>query len=132
MYDCWWQNPAYAHLLYRIILLYKLNQVPERPAKYDLFQDGNTIERSSNRVLSLKHEKDLAEALVYLAAATDDPRKIVALYVEEGAEHECLYIRMAVNNGRLDKVQESFSKLGSILEEVAHGREQSVGFDGPS
>lgn len=123
MHGRWWQGTAYIQLLYRILLLYMLNQVPEHPAQHDLYQDSDTIERNRNRILSLKHEKDLAEALVYLAASTDDPKKIVALYLEEGTDHKCLYVRMAVNNGRLDKVERTFSKLRSILEEVARGSE---------
>lgn len=109
-----------------------LNQVPEHPAERELYQDSDTIERNRNRILSLKHEKDLAESLVYLAASTDDPKKIVALYLEEGTDHKCLHVRMAVNNGHLDKVEKTFSKLGSILENVARGSEESIILEKPS
>ena len=122
----WWSDAAHTHLLHRIVLLYMLNQIPEQPAKHHLQEAQDNLGTHSNRVLNLRHEKDLAEALVYLAASTDDPRKVVALYVEEGTDHESLYIRMAVNHGQLDRVEKTFSRLGSILESVAHGSEEPV------
>lgn len=35
------------------------------------------------RVFSLQREKELAESFAFLAATTDDPKKIVAVCVEE-------------------------------------------------
>ena len=120
----WGQATAHANLLHRIGLLHMLNQIPDQPAKHHLQEAEDRLGPHRNQVLGLRHEKDLAEALVYLAASTDDPRKVVALYVEEGTDHESLYVCMAVNHGRLDRVEETFSRLGSELESVAHGSEE--------
>jgi hypothetical protein len=101
-------------LLGRIVLLQLLNDTPQPPSE-------NHIPRTSvsSRVLSLKREKELTEILAFLAAYTDDPKKVVALCIEEETHGKGMIIRLAVNNGDLTSLQEGFQRLAAILERLA-------------
>ena len=122
-----WRDVDQAHLLQRIILLKLLNHTPERPSAIDMSERAAETDRLSKRVLSLEREKQLAESFAFLAATTDDPRKIVAACVEEGEEGSSLTVRLAVNNGDLDVVRERFKKMANSLERVARAGSSNLG-----
>jgi len=105
-------------LLAMIVLLHLLNDTPKVPSDNPI--DGSSIpdDTSSTRVISLKREKELAETLAFLAAYTDDPKKVVALCIEEEEHGKAMAIRMAVNSGGLLKLQEGFQTLAEILEKI--------------
>lgn len=112
----WWQYPRHTQLLHRISLLHFANEIPEYPQKTSSEEkEPNTVSR---RVLSLKQEKDITRAFAYIAASTGDPRKVVAISVQEDGA-ESLQVNLAVNHGRLDSVHNGFLKIGRILERVA-------------
>lgn len=81
----------------------------------------------TKRVLSLQREKQLAESFAFLAATTNDPKKIVAACVEESKKGRCLIIRLAVNNGNLDNVKAGFERMARALERIARASESSSG-----
>ena len=112
----WWRHPKHTQLLHRISLLHLANEVCEHPQKTS--SEEEEPDPSSQRVLTLKQEKNLVEAFVYIAASTDDPRKIIAVSVQENSP-ESLQVNLAINHGRLESVHSSFLKIGRILERVA-------------
>ncbi len=80
----------------------------------------------AGRILDLQREKELAEAFAFLAATTDDPKKIVAACVEEGKDSACLTVRLAINNGNLDHVLAGFGRMAKIFERFARTGELYV------
>lgn len=98
-----------AHLMQRINLLHFLNHTPEKPTdNFARHADEQTqIEGISTcRVLSLQQERRIAEAFVSLATCSDDPKRVMAACVEEGKDSRSITVKLAVNNGVLEGVQE--------------------------
>jgi hypothetical protein len=106
-------------LLAMVVLLQQLNETPQPPSDNFIDSSSSTDTPSSSRVLSLKREKELAETLSFLAAYTDDPKKVVALCIEEEKDGKGLIIRMAVNNGDLERLQKDFQRVAEILKRLA-------------
>lgn len=121
-----WRNIDQAHLLQKIILLQSLNRNPEKPSVISLSELNTQNDGLSERILNLQREKELAESFAFLAATTDDPKKVVAACVEEGDKNECLTVRLAINNGSLDHVIAGFERMAKILERVARTGELGV------
>ncbi len=71
------------------------------------------------RILDLQREKELAESFAFLAATTDDPKKVVAACVEEGEDQACLTVRLAMNSGNLNHVVAGFERMAKIFERFA-------------
>jgi len=109
-----WGNVDRVHLLATIYLLRHLNDTFQKPST-NVLEDGIV----STRVLSLRQEQKLAETLAFLAATTDDPAKVSALVVEEMRDGKGMTIRMAVNNGGLQRVKDGFENLARILQSIA-------------
>lgn len=80
----------------------------------------------SERILDLQREKALAESFAFLAATTDDPKKVVAACVEEGENKGCLTVRLAINIGSLNHVIAGFERMAKIFERVARKGELNV------
>ena len=114
-----WDSIDQAHLLQKIILLQLLNRTPEKPSVTSLSELKAPEDDLSERILDLQREKELAESFAFLAATTDDPKKVVAACVEEGEKNECLTVRLAINNGGLDHVTAGFDRMAKIFERVA-------------
>ena len=115
------ENTQLACLMQRSHFLYLLNDAPERQtdnwnsqAARDILKDCT----ESQRVLSLRQERRLSEAFAFIAARSDDPRKVVAACVEEGSDGKSLTIKLAVNNGGLEAVQAGFENMGKILQRI--------------
>ena len=119
-----WRNIDQAHLLQKIILLQWLNRTPEKPSETNLRESRLGEDDFPERVLGLQHEGDLAKAFAFLAARTDDPRKVVAACLEEGEDQRCLTVRLAINNGNLDSVIRGFERMAKIFERVARTGER--------
>ncbi|KAL8647577.1 MAG: hypothetical protein Q9210_005480 [Variospora velana] len=114
-----WQNVEQAHLLQKVILLQLLNRTPEVPAVTNLSEWKSRHHHSHERILDLQREKELAESFTFLAATTDDPKKVVAACVEEGEDQAGLTVRLAINNGNLNPVISGFEKMAKIFERFA-------------
>lgn len=114
-----WRNIDQAHLLQKIVLLQLLNRTPEKPSEIKLSELKAREDESTERILDLQREKELAESFAFLAATTNDPKKVVAACVEEGEEKGCLTVRLAINKGNLDHVISGFERMAKIFERVA-------------
>lgn len=111
----------------RIHLLYLLNNIPEAP--FDNWVENRRINFQEEhglrqRSLTLTEERRLAETFAFFAAATDDPRKVVAACAEEDESGTSVVIRLAVNHGGFDTIRDGLDKLATIVEEV-HRKSQS-------
>ncbi len=122
-----WRDFDQAHLLHKIILLQLLNNTPEKPSEMSISERSAQTDNLTKRVLSLQREKQLAESFAFVAATTNDPKKIVAACVEESKKGRCLIIRLAVNNGNLDNVKAGFERMARALERIARAGESSSG-----
>ncbi|PVH76494.1 hypothetical protein DL98DRAFT_641391 [Cadophora sp. DSE1049] len=102
----------------KIILLQALNDTPSQPAEKSLQEDARQNSRSASRILSLSREKELAENLAFIASTTDDPRKVLALAIEEENNGQGMNITLAVNNGGLENVRTGFEKMAKVLHNI--------------
>lgn len=121
----WW-NIDQAHLLQKIILLQLLNRTPKEPSEINLLEWKHGECDFPERILDLQREKELAESFAFLAATTNDPKKVVAACVEEGEDQACLTVRLAINNGNLDHVIAGFERMAKIFERFARTGELYV------
>jgi len=122
-----WRDVDQAHLLQKIVLLQLLNNTPEKPSEMSISERSAQTDDFTKRVLGLQREKQLAELFTFLAATTNDPKKIVAACVEESEKGRCLIIRLAVNNGNLDNVEAGFERMARALERIAREGYSSSG-----
>lgn len=121
-----WQNIDQAHLLQKVILLQLLNRTPEKPSEINLSKSEAREKDFSERILDLQREKELAESFAFLAATTNNPKKVVAACVEEGEGKEYLTVRLAINNGDLNHVVAGFERMAKVFERVTRTGELDV------
>ncbi|KAL9092380.1 MAG: hypothetical protein Q9159_000888 [Coniocarpon cinnabarinum] len=93
-----WDSQRYATFLQTNCLLQQINDIPMGPKRPQGCLD---ITSTHHYLMSIKEEQTLTQAFAYLAAATDDPRKVVAVSIEE-LKQDSMRINLAVNHGRLD------------------------------
>ncbi|MCJ1382953.1 hypothetical protein MMC17_006066 [Xylographa soralifera] len=106
-------------LAQNIFILQALNETPVPPSENSIDHYAASHSFSPTRVLSLVHERRLVEILTYWASSSDDPRKVIALCVEEEKNGKGMIVRLAVNHGNLDQVNASFNAMKVTLEEAA-------------
>jgi hypothetical protein len=102
-------------------LLRMLNGEPDPPAENPL-PTGNAHFESQRqtRVLTLKHERDLVDNLAFLLSAFgDDPKRVIAVCVEESWGGDSMTVRMAMNAGDMVMVTEGLRKMTRVLEQEA-------------
>ena len=121
-----WRNIDQAHLLQKIILLQLLNRTPEKPSEIKFSESKTQGHEFPERILNLQREKELAESFAFLAATTNDPKKVVAACVEESEDKRCLTVRLSINNGSLNHVIAGFERMAKIFERVARTGELYV------
>ena len=115
----YWNELSRARLLQQVMLLHLLNDQPEQPSRPMDDYRGEIQDLSrQQRHLTYRQERRLAQDFALLAANTDDPRKVTSACVEEGANGRSMEIKLAVNNGGLDEVQDSFRKMAKILQRI--------------
>lgn len=102
----------------KIVLLEALNNTPADQAEKYLDGAAHNDSDSVTRVLSLSREINLTENLAFIASATDDPGKVLALAIEEEENGKGMNITLAVNNGGLENVRIGFEKIAKILQDV--------------
>lgn len=78
-----------------------------------------TLANSAHRILSIRREKDLAEAFAVLLATTDDPSKVGAICVEEKPDKTGLVIRTAVNSGSQEERMRVFRDISRVLARIS-------------
>ena len=108
-----------APLIQSIVLLHIINETPQDPCENKLQLTSACSDDSSERLLDIRHEKDLVEAFAFLASTTNDPRKVIAVCVEESKRDRRLVVRTAANHGSLVTVQRGLQGLADIVERVA-------------
>lgn len=121
-----WQNIDQAHLLQKVVLLQLLNRTPEKPSEISVSDLEAKDDSLFKRSISIQHEKELAESFAFLAATTNDPKKVVAACVEEGEKNRCLIVRLAINNGSLNHVIVGFERMAKIFKRVVQAGELDV------
>ena len=121
-----WRNIDQAHLLQKVVLLQLLDRTPKKPSEIKLSESNVREDESTERTLDLQREKELAESFAFLAATTNDPKKVVAACVVEGEEKGCLTVRLAMNKGNLDHLISGFERMAKIFERVARTGELYV------
>ena len=99
-----------------IILLYKLNDTPELPRENSMDDYLKRSGASQGRLLIPVREKQLVETFAFLASASDDPRKVASLCIEENPDQRGLTIKLAANHGDLSHVKRGFEDMARILE----------------
>lgn len=114
-----WGGVSREILMENITLLWLLNREPEKPAENPVPQQLLKETESTSRRLTIERERDLVDNLAFLSASTDDPRKVMAVCVEEDQGTEGLTIRMATNKGDLERVKKGFTRIATILERAA-------------
>ena len=119
MDSLWWGGVSYKVLAENITLLGLLDREPEKPTENPLPPHPLTETELTPRQLSIERERDLVDNLAFLSAWSDDPRKVMAVCVEENPDREGLTIRLASNAGKLDTVKEGFTRIAMILERAA-------------
>lgn len=102
------------HLLENITLLWSLNEIPANPSHNVL---PNMVD--DTRQLSIEREKVIVESLAFLAAHKKDPRRVMAVCVEEMPDKKGLLIRISSNTGELEYIEREFGQMGVLLEKTA-------------
>ena len=102
-----------------IVLLYKLNNVPEVPRENAIDKYAKNNDTGQQRILGFLQEKQLTETLAFLASTSDDPRKVAAICVEKSLGRQGMTIKMAANHGDLSLVKQGFERMIAILERIS-------------
>ena len=106
-------------LAQNISVLQTLNETPLPPSENSMLQYNTSYTNTHERVLSLKDERRLVEILTYWASTSSDPRKVIALCIEERLNGQSMIIRLAVNHGTLENVEAGLKSMKKILEQTA-------------
>ncbi|KAI3532642.1 hypothetical protein CABS02_13787 [Colletotrichum abscissum] len=102
-----------------VVRLSKLRQTPHQEVNYR--QQYRESRQSSDHVLRLQDEMQLADHVAYLAHSSEGFEKIAAVCVEEQPDRKGLIIRLARNELRDTEEVESIRGLLRILEDCARG-----------
>ena len=103
----------------RIVLLHLITDMPQDPCEITQPSEAGLDDEPSERVLNTHQEKELVEAFTFLASINKDPRKVIAVSVEEIKSERRLIVRLAANHGGLVTVQQGLRQLAKTLEGVA-------------
>ncbi|MCJ1396763.1 hypothetical protein MMC18_009655 [Xylographa bjoerkii] len=106
-------------LAQNILILQALDETPVPPSENSLDDYAASHISNRTRVLSLVHERRLVEILTYWASSSGNPRKVIALCVEEYESRQGMTIRLAVNHGDLNHVKAGFNAMKVTLQQVA-------------
>jgi hypothetical protein len=114
-----WGKDRLQELQAKIVLLEILNDTPAQLFEKPLFQGSQESSSfTKSRILSLSREKELTKTLAFIASATDDPGKVLALAIEEENSGQGMTIALAVNNGGLEYVRIGFEKIAQVLQKI--------------
>ncbi|KAI9652828.1 MAG: hypothetical protein M1831_006353 [Alyxoria varia] len=119
----WWLPSRHALLSHRIRLLHALNKIPQDPCP-NVVDDEWGID-VKHRVLSVRQEQDIGQALAFIAASSDDPHKIVGISIQE-SDQASVHINLAVNHGHLNVVEKHFEQIGGVLQRVSSSSQLSL------
>ena len=112
-------------LVQNILILQTLDETPVPPSENSIDHYAASHTSGPARVLSLVHERRLVEILTYWASYSDDPKKVIALCIEEKKNGQAMVIRLAVNHGDLDQVKVGLEAMKVTLEKGAASSESA-------
>ena len=104
-------------LMEAIVLLYMINQCPGSPKENQPPQTLSTL--SASYQLPFQREKEIVDNLAFLSATTNDPKRVMAVCLEEARDRGGCMIRLSSNTGSLDEVVNEFNHMARILEKAA-------------
>lgn len=78
----------------------------------------NETRAATGRILTRAEEERLAGVFTFLASASNDPRKVSALCLEESSDPSVLTIKLAANHGGLIQTKLHFEDVAQILKAV--------------
>jgi 4-hydroxy-3-methylbut-2-en-1-yl diphosphate synthase IspG/GcpE len=85
-------------------LLTRIPEAPvQNPAVGDLEYNGQKW-----RTLTFERERNIVNNLAFLSTASDNPEKVTAICIEKHANAYGYTVRIAVNKGSLNFVEEGF------------------------
>ncbi|PSN69755.1 hypothetical protein BS50DRAFT_295844 [Corynespora cassiicola Philippines] len=86
------------------------------PPRRNDMEDGDKGAANNGRVLSMRQELDLVSCLTYLSAYSTHSHRVMALCVEEKADHEGLVVSVASNTSPDEKLEKGLKRITDILE----------------
>jgi len=112
---------SHQHLRASIALLLNLNQNPIAATENDhtTYITENSVPIPVGRSLSLQREIAISKIFAFVAAITDDPRKVAALSIEEYPKTDSLTLKLAANRGGLNQLMRGLSLVAEILQVIA-------------
>ena len=105
-----WGESFRTRLMRNIRLLHALDPVIESPHENQISDRD-----AQGRQLSIQRERELADAFALLAATDENPKRVMAVAVEE-IDDRHLTIQVASNNGYCQSAEEGLQKLANSLE----------------
>ena len=97
-----------------IILGIFTNQQAAQPSENQI-----PTESSPSRQLSIERERDPVHMFAFLSAIRDDPKRVMAVCLEEHVQKKAMIIRVAADRGDLSDLKEEMKKIAYILESVS-------------
>ena len=109
-----WGSVSCQRLTENIIVLGILtNQQAGQPSE-------NKIPRESTpRQLRIERERDLVDIFAFLSATRDDPKRVMAVCLEEHVQKKAMTIRVAANTGDLLDVKDGLKQIARTLERIS-------------
>jgi hypothetical protein len=102
----------------KIVLLHRLNKMPEHPSVNEINQSVQEQELHC-RTLQLKHEISITQQLIFICAYSTDPFHVIATCIEETSQGGQLIIRLAANSGKHEVLLHRLSEISHILQNEA-------------
>ena len=113
-----WYGIDRQRLRENIVLLSMLEKEPEKP-KHNPEPQYPAQGSNGLRQLDFIRERDLVDYLAFLSASSEDPKKVMAVCVEENPSAQELRIRVAMNTGDLQSAKDGLERITAILEQAA-------------
>ena len=110
-----WGSVACQRLTENIIVLGILTSQQAGQPSENKIPLGNT----SSRQLPIERERDLVHMFAFLSATRDDPKRVMAVCLEEHVQKQAMTIKVAANTGDLSDVKEGLKKVARILESIS-------------
>ena len=110
-----WGSVACQRLTENIIVLGILtNQQAGQPSENNM-----PSQITPSRQLPIERERDLVHMFAFLSATRDDPKRVMAVCLDEHVQKTAMTIRVAANRGDLSDLKEELKKIAHVLESVS-------------
>lgn len=112
-------EPSALSLLQTTTALSLLTESPNDPLIAGPRSCADTRRDDPRYSLPFVREQAVAQALALISACTGDPRKVVAVCLEEGVDRASLSVKIAVNHGPIDDIVRVLREICNRLELIA-------------